>query len=497
MTIALRAVSTGPNSNATSTTISLPTGTTTNDLTIITAVQGTAGGGTLTPPSGWTTLYNAVGCLVCYRVYQAGDPSSVTFTSTASMWWETAAASYSGVDTSAPIDQSAFCSICCPTSFTTTTKYRAPSVCPTYANDQLVAVYGRADTAAGSAPTAYPSGFTQRALTTGGPCVAIADKALTTAAATGTQDATWTALTGGAYVQFGGLIALKTAGDTPVTPAAANVVHGGLVAGAQTSASNQTIDFSKAAPRADDLIVIALAISGGVTVTPPSGYTLAKSQGPLNVYYKTLGGSDTTAPVFALSASAYVNYAAYVLRRSGSSTTNVPGFDAANGATGTQTATLPALTPAGANELALYFFGDGNTAATSWTASPAASVIDVSSTFAPSLIAAWDNPPSSPTPTLSATVSNAGDSVGGVVSLFALTRAATPPASRVGKVYTEVIADNGIAPASRVGKLYAEVIADNGLASAARAAKVYLEVITDIPASTPTTIAQPILVVCT
>jgi hypothetical protein len=358
MAIAFRSTSTGPNSNATTTAIALPAGTTTGDVTVLLAQQASSGA-TMTVPAGWTALCAGNGVIVCYRVYQAGDPTSgITSTSSAAAFWESLAVTYSGCDTTTPVDASSFC-YNIPTTALTGNRYRAPSICPNFNNAMLMGLYSRNTTA--SAAITLPAGLTSRATTSSGPAALIGEKALTDGTPTGDLDATCTTDTN---VQFGMSLVLKAAGAAAATLAAPRPTFGGFYK-LQTNTATVTLPLNLLNVQNGDLV--AALSCGPSTLQPLAGWTQLGSVQGATVFARTWSTGDTQSPVFTVSGGQFFNLDVVILRRAGIATANVT-LDGSGVASGTGTVATPSLTPAGATDLLLTYFGTRIVASGTWSA---------------------------------------------------------------------------------------------------------------------------------
>lgn len=401
MAISLRATSTGPNSHSTSTTINLPSGTTTGDFTII--VGSYLNLTTVTPPSGWTNIINANGQFACYRMWQSGDPSSVTFTGSTTNWWATAAASYTGVDATTPIDTSNSC-FANTKNWGSNSLYKAPSVNPSWNNDLLLAVLWNSPFVGGGTLTPA-SGFTSRVVSNPGPCVAITDKQLSSAAATGDAVSTW--LNTSASLVGAAQIALHASGDTAAAPADPSITWGAVYAnnGLFSGPGTITIPLSSLNAQQDDLICIFAADNnlGGAYPTAPTGYTLQASGNGSFLWTRSYQSGDAD-PGIVLSATNYSAHAAIALRSVGSA--SPPVIDQVNSAAGSgspSTATLSSLTPATATEYLLAWFGQNDTSGGDTWTPPGGLTQQLTSTFGPSGLVCDTQPASVPTGTISGT----------------------------------------------------------------------------------------------
>ncbi len=96
-------------------TVKLPSGAAPGDLAVVLLTWNTSNSGrTSSPPTGWSTVaqnvnvsnWNTEGASVYYRVIKAGD-SSWTFTMSGSVYMQLVLQTFSGVNTSSPIDDTA------------------------------------------------------------------------------------------------------------------------------------------------------------------------------------------------------------------------------------------------------------------------------------------------------------------------------------------------------------------------------------------------------
>lgn len=408
MTVAVVGTSVGPNTNGTSTSTSLPSGTTTGDVTILAVVFQSAV--TLVPPSGWAAIVNVPGFLVCYRVYQAGDPTSVTTTATTGTgFWESLGIAYSGLDTTNPVDAANVC----PLYSSISAAYYAPSVSPGFATDTLLCIYGRGGSAAGSALT-LPSGLTSQVSTVAGPCLQIASKTLTSAAPTGPQKATGTISN---QAQVGAQIALKAAGATAVSPTPQTTL-----AGIQFFYSNSASwgpNLTNLGVLPGDLVVVFASGPDLSTLTPPAGYTLAASiPNVVDMFTHSFVSGDAVAPLFTTSLSFFE--AQMLLVRGQGSGAALPSLDISGTASGSSgTVTSPNLTSAGSNELLCCFFGVPSTAGGTWTTLPTGFSDDPNSGSGPSTVLGWLEPAANPTGAFTAAQSQ-GIAIGVIAALFGL-----------------------------------------------------------------------------
>lgn len=275
-----------------------------NDLVIVgIAAAGTttsryccAGGGkSITPPAGWTEICQVGNGGIFYHIWQTGDPTTVTFTSTFGFWETSAAISYSGVDTTTPIDQAActFTGEQPGVSYSADGSILAPTTSPAWSGDQLVEIF--MNTTPGSAAITVPSATTLRIGNAPGPAVYISDKALSSTANTGDMYASTSTIT-----TIGSQILLKASGASSASfqemPDIVAYFHG--------DATNP-INLSDYYIQANDMVVIVwpkptncIGCSPITSVT--SGYTLLVSNSNLAIAYGVYTGGSTS---FGWSAS--------------------------------------------------------------------------------------------------------------------------------------------------------------------------------------------------
>ena len=355
MTISVRATSTGPNNLSTSTTINLPTGTTTNDLTVI--LGGHSGGNAVTVPSGWTAVCNANGTFAIYRVYQGGDPSSLTISASGgSDWWETVAASFIGVDTTTPIDTSN--SFFLNMGIGPQGTWRAPSVAPNFNNSLLLACFVDG-TSLGGSITGPGGSYSTVIGSGGGPSVLITSRQLSSAAQTG--DCTGS-IGHTNQPKMGVQIALHASGDSAATVASPIVTWGGLTT-AQSSGTGFTVGLSTIGALQNDLVCVCVVSQGTASI---SGYT---TQGSGNNVYLfthpfTTGDPDPTA---SLGTAGFYIFGAFLLRSTSGALATIDQTNTQGGSGSPSSATLSTLTPATASEYLVAFWGDSDSVSGTFT----------------------------------------------------------------------------------------------------------------------------------
>lgn len=416
MAITVRATTTGSNVNSTSTTISLPAGTTTGDVTIATFIHaqtaGSAGSGgyasldILTPPSGWNVLVNCGGWLVCWRAYQAGDPASITATSGVSQWWISACISYAGADTAAPIDAFNFHYAHSNNTYTYTAmnnRFRAPSINPNYNGSQLLAIYAEGDISGHA--IALPGGMTSRVATAPGPNLLLCDKTLTDGTPTGNLDTTSVANN---TLHAGIQIAIKAAGASGATLAAAMPVLSGMM-NEDLLVTSYTLPLAKINVQDGDMVAFFVTNVDGSVNSAPTGWDM-QVNGVESVYTGVWKTGDTKAPVFGFTGSGHRNFDTWLIRKVGQSANGVivekSGNSTASGS-GAVTVSAPSLTPTSSNGLLACHFGvDGNNAGT-WSGATAG-LTDEDAILFPGSRLSWRRATGSPTGAYSATWTRTG-----------------------------------------------------------------------------------------
>jgi hypothetical protein len=411
MAIVFRAGSAGPNNNATSTTISLPTGTTTGDVTIAAFIQAQTAYTTalsLAPPSGWNVLVNMGGVLVCWRAWQSGDPTSITANSSASLWWESLCVSYSGLDTAAPIDASsghyAFSQAGAGT--IQSSRYRAPSLNPRFNGSCLLSIFGVGSTS--GATLGLPAGMTARAITSSGPSLRMCDKSLTDGTPTGNL------LSSGPSnycLHFGAQIALKAAGATAATLADPAPVLAGMV-NCTNNVNAYTLPLDLLNVQDGDMVLFFAANASGSVSSAPVGYTSQSNISSAVMYSRVWKTGDATSPVFTFSDTNYRNMDVWLMRKTGASALPLSVDQVAvntTTASAAVTSATPSLTPAVANEILIALFGvAGSPGPGSWSAVTAGLTDEDVDSNGPGIRLGWAAA-ASPTGAFSATWSRAGN----------------------------------------------------------------------------------------
>lgn len=351
--VQFRSSTLGPTTNSTTNVIALPGGVL-GDLIIVgytqTVAIGTVPGPVVTPPAGWTTLFNVNGQGAIYRLVQAGDPTSITLTSTISNTWASCALRYFNVDQTNPIDVSNNCIASQAASGTFAGYYNAPSVAPKYPNDKLVGIWMISTTFPG-VPT-LPTGFVQRAFTNGQGIIA-ADRTLVGTGLTGNQFATWSGTGGVLYT--GVQIAIKYAPDTVATPQSTPATWGAAY-GTTGSVASTTIPLSRLGARTGDLVCTFAIPVAGTTITTPAGYTRSALINGAYLFTKIYAAGDAD-PVYTNSGTVNTTTSTVCIRAVNTSGVTLDQVLTAAG-TGSSpfTATLLPATPASPSNYVLVTY---------------------------------------------------------------------------------------------------------------------------------------------
>ena len=445
MSISIRGTSTGPNSNASSTSINLPSGIQVNDVSIIAfifTVSNLSSLPTLTPPTGWTVLVNNAGLVVCYRVYQSGDPTTgISCSSTQSEYWESLCISYTGLDTANPIDSyNSYFNI---SQYVSTgyanNLFRAPSIIPNYNSSQLLCIYG--EDGSPSHSITCPGGLTSRVSTGAGPNLLMADKGLTDGSATGNIDAT--SGSGSQYLHSGIQIALKASGASASTPAIGYPNISGFYNGCG-SFSSFVLPLQLLNVQNGDIVVFIGCAEDAVDVnSAPSGYSVIENTAGMMAYWHLWSTGDSLSPSFGFSGSSgFFNVDVIIIRGVGmvyGLAVDQTNFVASSSGSATSTS----LTPINATELLILAYGVCTHSSGSWSGLTSGPTWEDKLTVGPGAYVGWIQPAVSPTGAFSATYSASG--AGGVVAILikaitSITRNLTTTGAVVSAVSTPVLA---------------------------------------------------------
>jgi hypothetical protein len=309
--------STWSRNNGTSVSLPLPAGVAPGDVVLVLATTNSASG-TVTPPSGWTTLSARIGYALFYRTFQSGDPTTIAIASSDSARIDAASAAYYNVDQLTPIDgwsEGHIYSDGVSAYDISNVKWplRAPAVMPYYGSGRCVAMFSTTAYPAGQNAGAWtvPSGFTQRVYDAGvGPSTWIGDKTLTGNANTGNAELITAAGEDNTTPNWhhGFQVVLKVAGGvalTQGTPAVAQagnasaVVNEGDINAPTQGVLSITGALSKIYPYPGDMVLVSLL--GGTPSGLPSGYSLVQSGTLGNIYAKIYANGDPD-PTFTFAS---------------------------------------------------------------------------------------------------------------------------------------------------------------------------------------------------
>lgn len=378
--VILRGARAGNNQGGNTDILNLPTGIQVGDLTLVYGSWTNATAGPMALPAGWTVLAQGVTWIVGYRVYQAGDPTSITVTGTTggSNYNCTSAISYSGCDPVNPIDTFATCMF---SDGAFQNRIRAPSIDPLYNSDTLVCAFIETQTSTAGGTLTLAGGLTSRLVNAPGPCIALADKSLVDGSPTGNFDSTWD----NRPFQLGVAVALRQLGASSaayVAPQPTTVAKGIYTTGA--AAVQVTLDFSQYALQPGDLVMVGMSHTSAIT--PPAGYTAAQSSGNGSVFTHTWAAGDNLTPTFTFAAG-YTTAVVYVLRRTGPGSNPVT-IDTSGQGNGTGTATIPMQGINGNSDHFTAFFFQSSSTGGTWTP-PGGLTVDQNYAIGPNMLVAY------------------------------------------------------------------------------------------------------------
>jgi parallel beta-helix repeat protein len=279
--ISLHGAASGANTGTTSVSLPRPGGTASGDVLI--AAVATRGTPTISSPAGWTRVRtdarkSAATQSMFVHVAGSSEPTTYTFTLSASETAVGTIAAYTGVDTADPVVVHAGQPNGKSTSAT------APSITPGVADSRLVAFFG----ITGKATVAPPSGMTEQAEvvspsgTSSKMTAELADQALSSGAATGTRSAALSK----SLASIGQLVALRgsgSGGSTNHAPVAnddsysvdqggsLNVPAGTGVLGNDNDADGDSLTATRVGNVSHG--TVTLNSNGGFSYTPTSSYT--------------------------------------------------------------------------------------------------------------------------------------------------------------------------------------------------------------------------------
>lgn len=412
MAITVRGTSTGPNNSATTTSISLPSGVATGDVTIIGYVHTNITTTTaLTGPAGWTVLFADVHNLICWRAFQSGDATTgITATSGASNFWESLAITYTGLDTASPIDAfNSFTNISVTAGGAPSNNlYRAPTLNPNYAGSRLLCIFAENGSSGGT--LTLPAGLTAQVATGSGPLMRLADKALTDGTPTGDFNSSIGA--SAVNVHFGAQVALKASGAAATTLAAA-YPRIAAINNFSLATNSQQLDLAQLNVQDGDMVVFFAAngaTTSGTVNSAPAGYAAQTNTLSACIYTHLWATGDTQTPTFGFSGSTGFRYMLVLLIRKVGVNASGVSVDLCNVARVTGASPLAvtsnSVAPATAYDLLIeYIAGGGASAAGTWSALSNTGLTDEDvMTAGPCSRLSWLQPASNPSGTFGATL---------------------------------------------------------------------------------------------
>jgi len=270
--ISLRSSSSANNgSGGTTLTINVPSGTSNGDVMVAHVVVQTAGN-SFAAPSGWTIIKRLdtttnIATATYWKVAGSSEPSSYTWTFGTSGEASGGIASYTGVNTTNPIDVSMV------QYNNGTTNVDNTGVTTTFANDMLVYAVGIVS----SAPTyTLPSGFTQewKTSSTSNTTSALSQEIASSSGATGTIHGTLSS----SYSTVTHLIALRPASATPPTPPSGISLRSSSAGNNGSGGTTLVITKPTGAISGDVMVAEVTVHTAGNSIAAPSGWNLVLRQ---------------------------------------------------------------------------------------------------------------------------------------------------------------------------------------------------------------------------
>lgn len=395
----------------TSMAVTIPSGTTTNDVTVIYLVHESPYT-TFNTPAGWNLLKQCGGLAAFWRAYQGGDASTVTVSWNIFDWVTPGAVSYTGADTTTFVDGAncAFVGVTAASASYKDNNHWAPEIVTSFQNGMEVLAYGNNSNSTTTWTT--PSGFTAR-LNGAGPNYQVYDKTISGGGllpgvqALGNNNGTY---------KEGLHFAIKVSGASAASAASAVSLVGIYDAGYGLQAASVTERLLTATPinfigvanlQAGDLIIHLCGFCTSGTVEPPGFVTLLSTH---NSYIsgRTFSALDNATFPIAVSqatVSTYVFSQFLVFRAVGSTqyptltASSAAGTDITNPSTGI---VAPSIVPGSTTDALILWYVEPN-GNTDTIGIPTGTLAFVSSAVAPNWLVAYKNSPSNPTGTFTAT----------------------------------------------------------------------------------------------
>lgn len=239
--IAFRSATTTNNTtscNTQSVTVNVPAGTVNGDVMVVGVQYG--GSTQMTTPSGWTLInhvnnsFSTTQNLTTFYRVASSEPASYTWTMPSLVCWITAAASYSGVNNSTPVDAQTIVGV------TTGTSLVANAVTTTMANDTIVTIFAGYN---GTSTTWTPPGGQTERVDSNNTSVRSIELNDSTQASVGSSGS-FTATASVSNYGANATIALKTANTAPTITSGPFNVSGGSYPRLSANNPNGTFNFT-------------------------------------------------------------------------------------------------------------------------------------------------------------------------------------------------------------------------------------------------------------
>jgi len=276
-------------SGSTSLTVNAPSGTQSGDVMVAHIVVQTSGN-SIAAPSGWHMIKRQdtssnIATATYYKVAGSSEPTSYTWNFGTSGEASGGIASYSGVDTTNPIDAN-------DAQYNNgTTNLDNAGLTTTVNNDMLVYAAGIVNP---STSVTQPTGFTQqwKANSSTATSSVLAQEAYPTAGTTGTIHGTL----GGNYSSATQLLALRPAGIYASTPSGISL-RSSSADNNGTGSTSLTMNNPSKTQSGDVLVAHVVVQTAGNSIAGPSGWHIIKRQDTSSslataTYYKVAGSSE-------------------------------------------------------------------------------------------------------------------------------------------------------------------------------------------------------------
>ena len=318
--------------------------------------------------------YQRPAFMICYRLWQNGEPTSVTTTSTAGGWFGSVMATYEGVDASTPIDVA---TSCMQARFTTAQRN------PQYQGGMSILSYAQPGTAAGRERRPRRPA-TRRDLCRLRPDFGLWDKSISGAPATGNQIVSWSQNPCPAIQ-----VVLKASGASAASPRAAPHTTFAGFDGTTTQifGGGPTISYDLTKYNVQDGDLVIFGFFTGLTITTLATFSVLQASGGNGaVYYRTWHSGDATSLTWTFNTGGWVGWTLLILRNAeaaGGHGIN-PVIDTSDLASASSaTVVASGLVPANTDEMLLCIFGSSTNSSTTWTTPPSGLTADFNDTAGP------------------------------------------------------------------------------------------------------------------